>query len=98
MSKKALFVWGGWDGHTPKQSAETFVPLLEAEGYAVTVSNSMDPYKDAALMRSIDLIVPIWTMGQIEPEQERGLPEAVHGRAAGAGCHGGTDDAVRNSS
>ena len=97
MSKKALFVWGGWDGHTPKQSAETFVPLLEAEGYAVTVSNSMDPYKDAALMRSIDLIVPIWTMGQIEPEQERGLLEAVQAGAGVAGFHGGIIDAFRNN-
>jgi type 1 glutamine amidotransferase len=26
--KKALIVWGGWDGHEPKQVAEVFAELL----------------------------------------------------------------------
>jgi uncharacterized protein len=26
--KKVLYVWGGWDGHEPKQSIDVFVPWL----------------------------------------------------------------------
>jgi type 1 glutamine amidotransferase len=31
--KKALMVWGGWDGHEPKQSVEVFAPFLQEQGY-----------------------------------------------------------------
>jgi pyruvate dehydrogenase E1 component len=30
--KKALFVWGGWDGHEPKQCVEKVVAVIEKEG------------------------------------------------------------------
>ena len=36
-NKKALIVYGGWDGHTPKQSADVFAPLLKAKGYDVEI-------------------------------------------------------------
>ena len=29
MSKKALIVWGGWDGHQPEQVARIFKGILE---------------------------------------------------------------------
>ena len=32
MSKKALVVWGGWEGHEPKQCADVFIPLLKEAG------------------------------------------------------------------
>ncbi len=31
----ALFVWGGWLGHEPKQCVEIFGPWLESQGYRV---------------------------------------------------------------
>ena len=71
MARKALIVWGGWDGHEPKQCMEIFAPILEAEGFDVTVSNSMDSYTDSEFMKALSLIVPIWTMGTIEGEQEK---------------------------
>ena len=33
MSKKALIVWGGWDGHQPKQVAAIFDRVLREEGF-----------------------------------------------------------------
>ena len=30
--KKALIFYGGWDGHTPKETAELFRDLLEVFG------------------------------------------------------------------
>ncbi|MFH1006540.1 MAG: ThuA domain-containing protein, partial [Candidatus Latescibacterota bacterium] len=40
--KSALLVWGGWDGHEPKQCVDLFAPYLESQEYAVTVSDTLD--------------------------------------------------------
>jgi len=95
--KSALMVWGGWDGHEPKQCMEVFAPVLESEGFAVEVSNTMDSYLDEAKMKSLSLIVPVWTMGQITGEQERGLLEAIKSGVGIAGFHGGMGDSFRNN-
>lgn len=97
MAKKALIVRGGWDGHTPKESSEVFAPLLQARGYDVTISETLDTYKDKDVMAQQDLIIPIWTMGQIEGEQEKGLLEAIANGAGCAGFHGGLIDAFRQN-
>ena len=75
--KKALLVWGGWDGHEPKPCIERMATVLQAEGFDVEVSDNMDPYKDEEKMKSLSLIVPCWTMGEISGEQEKGLLNAV---------------------
>jgi len=95
--KKALFVWGGWDGHEPRQSVEVFVPILQAEGYQVEVSDTLDSFADSEKMRSLDLVVPCWTMGAITPEQERGLLDAIYNGTGIAGWHGGMCDAFRGN-
>lgn len=95
MSKHALIVWGGWDGHTPQESAELFAGLLREDGYEVTVSDTMDSYLDQALMGKVDLVVPMWTMGEISDEQWKGLDLAVRCGAGVAGFHGGMIDAFR---
>ena len=55
MQKKALFVWGGWNGHEPKQCVEIFVPYLADQGFEVEVADTLDVYLDEAKMRSVDL-------------------------------------------
>ena len=95
--KKILYVYGGWDGHEPKQSADLFVPWLKSEGAEVTVSDTLDSYLDKKLMGSLDLIIQIWTMGTITNEQEKALLEAVKGGVGLAGWHGGTGDSFRNN-
>ena len=97
MSKSALVVWGGWDGHEPRQCMEIFAPWLETQGYDVRVENSMDVYEDADYMNSLSLIVPIWTMGEINREQEQGLLNAVKSGVGIAGWHGGMGDAFRKN-
>jgi uncharacterized protein len=94
---KALVVWGGWDGHEPKQCADIFVPWLKEQGFDVTVSSTLDSYQDAALMGSLDLVVPVWTMGKITREQEKGLLDAVTGGVGIAGWHGGMGDSFREN-
>lgn len=95
--KTALIVWGGWDGHEPGKCAAIFAPYLQEQGYAVEVSQTLDVYLDTAKMRSLDLIVPIWTMGALTGEQERGLLEAVKEGVGIAGWHGGMADSFRNN-
>lgn len=96
--KRALIVWGGWDGHEPDKVADLFDEMLKAEGIETVVSDSLDSFLDVDLMNSINLIVPIWTMGEITYEQCMGAVEAVRDRGVGmAGCHGGMCDAFRAS-
>ena len=93
--RRALMVWGGWDGHQPKECVERFVPFLTKSGFDVVVSDSLDSYSDAALMGSLSLIVPCWTCGQISGDQWNGLAAAVNAGVGVAGWHGGMCDAFR---
>ena len=95
--KKALMVWGGWDGHEPQQVVERFAPFLRESGFEVRIEDDMSVYTDANYMNSLSLVVPIWTMGTIEAEQEAGLMNAVKSGVGLAGWHGGTGDAFRNN-
>ena len=97
MARKALIVQGGWEGHQPGECAEIWTPVLEGEGFEVTVSPALDSYRDAKAMAELSLIVPIWTMGAIEPEQLQGLLDAVAGGVGLAGWHGGMADSFRDS-
>lgn len=90
-------VWGGWDGHEPKETVERFAPFLREQGFEVRVEDNMDVYTDADYMSSLSLVVPIWTMGHITKEQETGLLDAVKSGVGLAGWHGGTGDAFRNN-
>ena len=94
--KKALMVYGGWPGHEPKQCVEIFAPLLEARGFEVEVSDTLDAYLDADKMGSLSLVVPCWTMGTIEIPEAQGLLEAVKGGVGLGGWHGGMADSFRN--
>lgn len=95
MAKQALIVWGGWDGHTPKESAEVFATALTDAGCDVTLRDSLDAYTDEDLMGVMDLIVPIWTMGDLGKQQWKGLCEAVKSGVGCAGFHGGIVDSFR---
>jgi uncharacterized protein len=94
--KKALIVWGGWDGHQPKEVAAVFERELIKHGFSVIVSDTLDAYVTTDL-KSLDLIVPVWTMGQITGEQEKPLLEAVKSGVGIAGCHGGMCDSFRSN-
>ncbi len=97
MKKKALFIWGGWEGHEPKACVDLFASMLEQEGYEITISDTLDTYLETELMRSLDLIVQCYTMSTISPEQEKGLLETIKNGTGFAGWHGGMADAFRNN-
>jgi len=93
--KKVLIVWGGWEGHQPKQTVDIFAPWLAEQGFDVEISQTLDAYLDTEKMKSLSLIVQAITMGQITAPQEKGLLEAVRGGVGLAGWHGGLGDAFR---
>lgn len=95
--KKALMVWGGWEGHEPKQCVDVFAPLLEASGFEVDISGTLDAYLDTEKMQSYDLISQVVTMSSITAEQLNGLLEAIRNGAGFGGWHGGMADAFRDS-
>lgn len=95
--KNALIVWGGWDGHQPEEVAGILGGLLKEENYQVQISDTLDSFSDAEKLASVDLVVPVWTMGSITKDQLEPLLNAVREGGTGvAGCHGGMGDSFRN--
>jgi uncharacterized protein len=95
--KKALFVWGGWEGHDPAPCRDIFVPWLQKQNFDVTVSDTLDAYLNQELMKSCDLVVQVWTMGTITNEQEKALLETIYAGCGLAGWHGGLGDSFRQN-
>lgn len=95
--KRALIVWGGWDGHEPRQVADLYEEILKAQGYDVEVSDTLDAFLDAEKLLGLDLILPQWTMGEITPEQCAPVLAAVASGVGLAGCHGGMCDSFRQN-
>ena len=93
--KRALIVYGGWDGHDPKGVADLFEEILIQEGVSVDKSDTLDAFLGD--LSVYDLIVPIWTMGALPRECEKNVLNAVANGTGMAGCHGGMCDAFRNS-
>ncbi|MDO7905959.1 ThuA domain-containing protein [Paenibacillus sp. JX-17] len=95
--KKALIVWGGWDGHEPEQVAGIMADLLRQEQFEVEVSDTLEAYSDGEKLLGLDLIVPVWTMGEISKELVSNVSAAVQNGTGLAGCHGGMCDSFRNN-
>jgi type 1 glutamine amidotransferase len=95
--KKALIFWGGWMGHQPDLVAARFAAMLEEEGFEVRVEDNQECLNDPEYLKSLDLIVPCWTMGTIEKQASKNISAAVASGVGLAGCHGGMCDSFRNS-
>lgn len=94
--KSALIVQGGWQGHHPREVAEILSAALQEEGFEVEIADTLDAFLDPELPRR-NLIVPIWTMGEISGEQLQPLLAAVRGGVGLGGVHGGMCDAFRQA-
>lgn len=97
MARKALIVRGGWDGHQPVEVSVLFRDILEESGFEVEISDTLDAFLDAEKLKALNLIIPVWTMGEITREQLVPVMEAVASGVGMAGCHGGMCDAFRES-
>lgn len=91
----ALMIHGGWEGHSPLESADIMVPALEEGGFKVSVESSLEVYADEDFISQFSVIVQNWTMGEILPDELRGLVSAVKRGTGLAGWHGGIIDSFR---
>ncbi|WP_194765701.1 ThuA domain-containing protein [Tamlana sp. I1] len=96
-NKHVILVYGGWEGHQPKASAEKIQEWLLKEGAQVTLSDSLGVYTQTEIMKHADLIIQHWTMGEISNTQIKALENAVKNGVGLAGFHGGLGDAFRNN-
>jgi type 1 glutamine amidotransferase len=97
MKRKALIVYGGWDGHEPEKVAHIFKDILEKNDFEVELSDKLEVYGDKEKLQSLNLIVPHWTMGELTVEQLDSVLGAVAGGVGIAGCHAGLCDGFRGS-
>ncbi|MDY7109407.1 MAG: ThuA domain-containing protein [Planctomycetota bacterium] len=97
MTASALFIHGGWEGHEPEACVRLIAPLIGAAGMNITISDSLAALDDPAALGRYRVIVPCWTMGELSPQREAALREAIRGGTGLAGWHGGMGDAFRTS-
>ena len=95
MTKRALIVWGGWEGHEPEAGARILTDMLEREEFDVRIETKTSAFLDPALAE-FSLIIPIYTMSSIAKEELSALEAAVRHGVGLAGYHGGMGDAFRN--
>lgn len=94
--KRAYIFYGGWPGHQPELFHEWAREELTSHGFEVDSDPHLERLADREFLSRFDLIVPMWTMGDLSDQQETGLKEAVRSGSGLAGWHGGMGDAFRN--
>ena len=95
-TRRALIVWGGWQGHEPEACARIIAQDLRGDGFEVAVEPGVKVFAAPGLA-DFDLIVPIMTMSKIEKPELAGLTSAVRAGVGLAGYHGGMCDAFRDA-
>ena len=51
--KKALIVWGGWDGHDPEEGAHIIADMLRGDGFEVQIETQTQRETAAVIHRSL---------------------------------------------
>ena len=95
MSRKAMIFRGGWDGHEPKKVSERFKKLLEKEDFEVDIFDTQECLAETEPLLKYDLIIPMWTQGQMDDRYAFHLAEAVESGVGLGGAHGGMCDSFR---
>jgi type 1 glutamine amidotransferase len=96
-SRRAVVVRGGWEGHSPVEATDRFIPFLEENGFEVEVHDGPHAYDDAERLARTDLVVQCFTQGEATDAQVTNLSEAVRAGTGLAGWHGGIVDSFRAS-
>jgi type 1 glutamine amidotransferase len=95
--RRAIVVRGGWEGHSPVEATDRFIPFLEEHGFTVEIHDSPEVYADADSLAATDLVLQCYTQGVATDEQVLGLSAAVRAGTGLAGWHGGIVDSFRGS-
>ncbi|MFE4708790.1 ThuA domain-containing protein [Peribacillus simplex] len=87
--KKILVLHGGWSWHYPTEMAEFTVKHL-LKGFEVEVSEDLTILESNRL-HEFDVIIPIWTQGELSHFQEVSLVNAIENGLGLASWHGIAD-------
>ena len=93
--KNVLLIHGGYEGHQPNECVQFFTPLLKDLGFSVRCCNDLSQLRERGFLSDLSLIVPIWTMGNLDEADSKALTKAVANGVGLAGWHGGMCDAFR---
>jgi type 1 glutamine amidotransferase len=96
MTRKAIIVWGGWQGHEPEQCAGIVEELLAQDGFCTEITNDLGILGSPRLMDA-DLLVPVITGETLEKAQADALVEAVRGGLGLGGHHGALATSFKES-
>jgi type 1 glutamine amidotransferase len=83
-----MVLFGGWEEHKPELSAEFAVQRVLGD-FDVSVSQDLN-LLDPAVLTGVDLLVLLWTFGEIAPAQEEALLAAVEDGLGLLTWHGST--------
>lgn len=75
MTQRALLLYGGWEGHQPERCAD-YAERSLLEEFEVTRSKDLGMLQPDALSQ-FDLVVPIWTFGELSQDREEALLQSV---------------------
>ena len=94
--RRAIIVWGGWEGHEPEQCAGIVSDILAEDGFRTEVTNDLGVFGSPTLATA-DLLVPIITGETLERGHANTLIEAVRGGLGLAGAHGALATSFKES-
>ncbi|GMK38638.1 hypothetical protein PCCS19_16920 [Paenibacillus sp. CCS19] len=94
-NKRALIVEGGYEGHKPREIALIVAHMLSQQHFEVEIYNTLAIFSHRDKLAEADLIIPLWTMGELTPEQTLNLTETIAAGTGLAGLHA-TADAFRS--
>jgi len=87
--KKALIFHGGNPFHNQALMAARCRRLLEADGYSVELSKTLDCLADLTELLKYDLMIPCWSDTNHDFKYLRNVANAVGAGVGFAGCHAG---------
>ena len=66
MSKRALFIAGGWDGHEPLETSNFMIEEIKKFNIESEIVQDLEVLADLKYLQVFDIILPVWTMGKID--------------------------------
>ena len=81
MTKKALFLAGGWEGHEPQETSRFISNVIERYDIESDIINDLDILGEKNKLEKYDIILPVWTMGRIDDNNWNSANEVTMGTA-----------------
>ncbi len=103
INKKIIYIYGGCECHSTKESVDLFVPLLEKEGAIVQVHDNFKILEKSDVMAETDLIIQVYTdaftpaENRMNDQQFRALQIVIINGTGLSGWHGGLGDLNRGN-